>query len=40
MFEYLRDLYIACTIDQDYLRLAVEMEMITEREKTLILGCK
>lgn len=40
MFEYLRDLYIAGTIDQDYLRLAVEMEMITEREKTLILGCK
>ena len=40
MYKYLRDLYISGVIDDTYLDIAVEMEMITEKEKELIKGSK
>lgn len=36
MYGYLRDLYISGVIDDSYLDIAVEMEMITSKERDLI----
>lgn len=36
MYGYLRDLYISGVIDDSYLDIAVEMEMITDKERELI----
>ena len=40
MYEYLRNMYIAGSINKEYLEIAVSLKMISEDEKNLIINAK